>query len=860
MIEPLRTRKFWLQLFVKQYEVAHLIALLRAVHWVVLALALFVCLLLALLHPQDGTYALLIGLIGISVVVRFVWFHRGRTLEVTSWQKAQENALLFQATLEATLQHIGLLSPEGAIWEVNEATLTFMGVKRAQVLNKFVWDTSLWQHAPEERKKLQRAVQRAAAGELVRYESAVVGKNGVKAVIELCLHAVYDPRGQIKFITIEGWDITDRKKAEEQLHFQTRLLEQITDAVITTDLDFRVMTWNKGAETLYGWQEAEVSGQPLNALFRPYFPNSSQEHMERSYQNKGQWQGEAVHQRKDCSWCFVSSSFTLMRDSQGKPIRCIVINRDIGGQKEDEYRYHELFEAAPIMYVVTHHGNGNPIITQSNRLFAQNMGYQREELVGRPLVDFLYRDPQANHRADDDEISLRGKIGHEEQILITRTGERIETMLHTIPHTDSLGNITGTLSMYVNITGRKQAERQVQEYADLLEQRVIERTWQLAQSEEVLRHRTRILATILDSMADGVIVADELGQFLLFNAAATQIIGMGITNTPPEAWASMYGVYLPDKITLCPPAQNPLIRAISGEAVDLQELYIHNDQVPQGLWIEANARPLQNDVAHFSQGGVVVFRDITKTKQTAEALQQQTLALQEQNAELDAFAHSVAHDLKNPLSHITGYAELLKSEYREMTEAEQQKALDYIVISGFKMNTIVQELLLLASVRKEDVELEPVNMNDVVSEAILRLYTLIEQGQAQIIVPESWPLALSYGPWLEEVWANYLSNALQYGGIPPHIELGYTVQADSRVAYWVKDNGMGLTPEQKARMFVQFTRLDRGRAKGHGLGLSIVQRILAKLGGEVFVESESGQGSTFGFILPAFPLNITGAT
>ena len=101
------------------------------------------------------------------------------------------------------------------------------------------------------------------------------------------------------------------------------------------------------------------------------------------------------------------------------------------------------------------------------------------------------------------------------------------------------------------------------------------------------------------------------------------------------------------------------------------------------------------------------------------------------------------------------------------------------------------------------------------------------------------------------MWANYLSNAIKYGGPSPRVELGATEQADGKVRFWVRDNGPGIPAEKQAGLFRSFTRLDQARAKGHGLGLSIVQRIVEKLGGQVGVESEVGRGSVFAFSLPA---------
>ena len=131
-----------------------------------------------------------------------------------------------------------------------------------------------------------------------------------------------------------------------------------------------------------------------------------------------------------------------------------------------------------------------------------------------------------------------------------------------------------------------------------------------------------------------------------------------------------------------------------------------------------------------------------------------------------------------------------------------------------------------------------------------RLSNLIHKYGAQIDLPESWPLAYGYGPWVEEVWVNYVSNGIKYGGRPPHLELGATILPDGMIKFWVKDNGPGIAPEDQAKLFIPHSRLDGVSAKGDGLGLSIVERIVTRLGGEVGVESEKGKGSTFSFTLP----------
>jgi len=228
--------------------------------------------------------------------------------------------------------------------------------------------------------------------------------------------------------------------------------------------------------------------------------------------------------------------------------------------------------------------------------------------------------------------------------------------------------------------------------------------------------------------------------------------------------------------------------------------------------------------------------------------------LRAHNEELDAFAYTVAHDIKHQLAITIGYAELLDMDHRNLPPRQLAQYLHEITSSGQKLNRIVSDLLLLARVRKvEEVNLEPRDMGSVVKEAKTRIADMVDFYKVKFTEPQQWPAALGHTTWIEEVWFNYISNGIKYGGQPPCLTLGAELQEDGMVRFWVRDNGEGISPAKQERLFTPFERLSQSRSEGHGLGLSIVRRIIHKLGGSAGVESQPGQGSTFYFTLPPAP-------
>ncbi len=244
-----------------------------------------------------------------------------------------------------------------------------------------------------------------------------------------------------------------------------------------------------------------------------------------------------------------------------------------------------------------------------------------------------------------------------------------------------------------------------------------------------------------------------------------------------------------------------------------------------------------------------------RTQQLAEqtkALESQSKILVEQNSELNAFAHTVAHDLKHPITSLIGLSTLLSKAFDSLEKDQQQEFLQQILQSSIKMNSMINGLLQLASLRSdEQPETSTVDMNATVQDALKNLSTLVQEYNPIVMVYPNMPTLQSHGQWIEEIWLNYISNAIKYGGEPAFVTIGFDKsKTDNTYTFWVEDRGAGVSSEKADRLFTEFSRLHTLRKDSHGLGLSIVKRICNKLGGQCGYEPNKDGGSRFWFSLP----------
>ncbi len=422
------------------------------------------------------------------------------------------------------------------------------------------------------------------------------------------------------------------------------------------------------------------------------------------------------------------------------------------------------------------------------------------------------------------------------------------------PMRDDQGNVCGGVVAFRDITARKQADAELASQTAELSRQATE----LARSRTALEAQQRILQSVLDSMAEGLVATDEQGKFILWNPAAERIVGLGPTNMSPEQWNAHYGVYRPDTVTPFPPEENPLLLAVRGQS-SAAEMFLRNRELGDGIWIEATANPLR-DKDGAPRGGVIAFRDITQRKISEREIRKlnseleqrvvaRTAQLEAANKELEAFTYSVSHDLRAPLRHISGFSKLLSEEFGPALPPEAQHHVQRIQDGTRRMGLLVDDLLNLARVGRRELTLQVAGLKSIVDELIMELAPECEDRKIEWRIG-TLPFVECDPGLLKQVFQNLMANALKFTRPRPVaiIEIGQKVNGES--VLFVRDNGVGFSMKYSDKLFGVFQRLHRSEDfEGTGVGLATVQRIIQKHGGHIWAEAELDKGATFYFTI-----------
>ncbi len=331
---------------------------------------------------------------------------------------------------------------------------------------------------------------------------------------------------------------------------------------------------------------------------------------------------------------------------------------------------------------------------------------------------------------------------------------------------------------------------------------------------------------LFNSMLEGLLLLDRSRKIYLVNRAFKNLFGLK---------TELRGKTIVEALRLH--ELDELIQRVEAE----QQVLDYEIKLPDlnERWLQVNAAIITN-AAGERDGTILVFRDLTRLKQLERTREE--------------FVANVSHELRTPLSLIKGYVETLLDGARDNPEVAE-RFLKIIERNANRLDLLIQDLLTISALESEKIKLnlQPVELHALAAKVLTDLNAKAENKNVALVndVPE----LTAHGDVnrLDQVLANLVDNAIKYGRAEGHVTVGGKKRDDGALEIFVRDDGPGIPAEALDRVFERFYRVDKARSRdqgGTGLGLSIVKHIVQAHGGEVRVESEVGQGSTFFFTLP----------
>ncbi|WP_224337048.1 PAS domain S-box protein [Haloprofundus halobius] len=554
---------------------------------------------------------------------------------------------------------------------------------------------------------------------------------------------------------------------------------------------------------------------------------------------------------------WVSIDAAPIENDDGTLDRIVIVEDDI---TELRGQYRAITESITDVIVTI---DEESVIQSVNPAVSDIFGYDRGELIGESLTELMPEEYREQHHAgieryletgeralDWDYVELPGRHANGAEIPLAVSFSEIEYRGDR--------HFTGVIR---DISVRKEAERRLETRAH--QQEAIAEFGQFALEaddlDELMHEAAQRVADVLDNAYCKVLDLDRDERELLLRQGVGWQEGIVGHATVAADDNSQAGYTLRSEKPVLVEDLDAETRFSGPELLTSHDVksgistIIGSVDEPWGILgtHDTRRREFTEEDVNFVQSVANILADAIERHRYQADLERVIENLEESNERLEQFAYAVSHDLQEPLRMVSSYLQLIDRRYADELDEDAEEFIDFAIDGAERMRAMIESLLEYSRVEMRGNPLKPVNLDPVLDDVIDDLQVKIEESDAEITA-DSLPRVKGDASQLRQVFQNLVDNAIEYSGDEqPRVHVSAERDGDLHVIS-VRDEGIGIDPTASNRIFDVFQRLHtRDEHPGTGIGLALCERIIERHGGEIWVDSEPGVGSTFSFTLPA---------
>lgn len=619
----------------------------------------------------------------------------------------------------------------------------------------------------------------------------------------------------------------EHEQVEQDRSRLVAIMEASSDFIGTADPEGNSLWYNAQLKkALKLDSDADITTRLINANHPQWARELIENQGIPSAIHDGIWIGETALLSQDGVEIPVSQMIIAHQSPNGDVEYFSTIMRDISDRKQAEaslQKSYNILEAVinsspDCIFVKDLEGRYQLMNAPGANLFNKSV----EELIGQDDSALFPPEIAANFRESDRNTITSGKAETYEECLLVNGKWRTYITSKNV-YRDAFGNILGIVGF-------------AKDLSDLYDELRLRR-----QAEAALQASYNLLESIINATPDSIFVKNLQQRYLLSNAVRASLFNKSV----PEVFGKDDSYLFPPELCAKIQADDSRIMA-SGNTETFEEVFIVEGEPQTYLTTKSVYRDADGKI----QGLVGFAKNITPQKQAEQQLKALNTELVRSNQELEQFAYIASHDLREPLRKIKSYTDLLVKRYQGQLDEKADKYIAYITNGAERMQALITDLLTYSRVGKGELPKEPIDLHSVLHQTLSDLSRAIRENKA-VITATPLPTVNGNPRQMGQLLQNLISNAIKYRSTQsPEIQ----IKAVRQDHYWtisVQDNGIGIDPQFAERIFVIFQRLHaKDEYDGTGIGLAICKKIIERHGGQIWIESKLGRGTTFFFTLP----------